>query len=144
MPLYFAYGANMDRAAMAVRCPRSKPLGIARLARHRLAVMREGWLTVVRDARARVHGVLWDLALSDVAALDRFEGVGGGLYVKAIQPVIGPDGPKRALVYLGANAGPGRAKADYLAAVLAAARGWALSREGIEALERLAWVSGAV
>jgi len=35
MPLYFAYGANMDRAAMAVRYPRSKPLGIAALMRQR-------------------------------------------------------------------------------------------------------------
>src|SRR5579863_7194541 len=80
MPLYFAYGANMDRAAMAARCPRSTPLGPAALMRHRLAIMREGWLTVVRDARARAHGVLWDLALADVPALDRFEGVGAGLY----------------------------------------------------------------
>ena len=52
MPLYFAYGANMDVAAMARRCPRSKPLGLARLMRHRLAVMREGWLTASRDPRA--------------------------------------------------------------------------------------------
>ena len=28
MPLYFAYGANMDVAAMAQRCPNSKPLGL--------------------------------------------------------------------------------------------------------------------
>jgi hypothetical protein len=135
MPLYFAYGANMDRAAMAVRCPRSTPLGPAILARHRLAVMREGWLTAVRDP-ARVHGLLWDLALADVAALDRFEGVAQGLYVKAIQPVIAAGGAKRALVYLGTNAGPGRVRAAYLKDILAAARAQ-LPREGVEALERL-------
>ncbi|HEY6732614.1 MAG TPA: gamma-glutamylcyclotransferase, partial [Roseiarcus sp.] len=28
MPLYFAYGSNMDVAAMARRCPRSKALGL--------------------------------------------------------------------------------------------------------------------
>ena len=122
MPLYFAYGANMARAAMAARCPRSTPLGPARLMRHRLAVMREGWLTVVRDPAFRVHGVLWDLALSDVAALDRFEGVAEGLYVKAVQPVVGSSGPKRALVYLGTNDGPGQARADYVREVLDAAR----------------------
>ena len=49
MPLYFAYGSNMSVEAMARRCPRSKALGLARLERHRLAVMREGWLTA--DAR---------------------------------------------------------------------------------------------
>ena len=110
MPLYFAYGANMDVAGMAARCPRSKPLGLAKLMRHRLAVMREGWLTATRDPRSSVHGVLWDLALADVAALDRFEGLGEGLYAKAVQPVLTPGGPKRALVYFGANAGPGRAQ----------------------------------
>ena len=143
MPLYFAYGANMDVAAMAARCPRSKPLGLARLMRHRLAVMREGWLTATRDPRANVHGVLWDLALADVAALDRFEGLGAGLYAKAVQPVVSQSGPKRALVYFGANAGPGRANADYIRAVIAAARHWWLPHEGLNALERLAGEPGA-
>ena len=98
MPLTFAYGANMDVAAMAQRCPRSKPLGPARLMRHRLTAMREGWLNVTRDARASVHGILWDVALADVAALDRFEGVREGLYVKLLQSVVTQAGPKRALV----------------------------------------------
>jgi hypothetical protein len=137
MPLYFAYGANMDRAAMAARCPRSTPLGLARLMRHRLAIMREGWLTVARDPRATVHGLLWDLALSDVPALDRFEGLREGLYVKAVQPVVTPQGPKRALIYIGANAGPGKARAPYLTAILAAARANELPREGLAELERL-------
>ena len=136
MPLYFAYGANMDRAAMSTRCPRSTPLGTAILAGHRLAVMREGWLTAVRDRGARVHGVLWDLALADVPALDRFEGVTAGLYAKAAQPVIAEGGAKRALVYFGANAGPGRMRPDYLREVLAAARAWELPREAILMLER--------
>ena len=107
MPLYFAYGSNMSADEMARRCPRSTVLGLARLERHRLAVMREGWLTAVRDPRACVHGVLWDLALSDVPALDRYEGVAQGLYAKAAHPVVGPCGPRRALVYFGANSGPG-------------------------------------
>ena len=38
---------------MARRCPRSKALGLARLERHRLAVMREGWLTAVRTSVLR-------------------------------------------------------------------------------------------
>ncbi len=137
MPLYFSYGSNMDVAAMTARCPRSKPLGLARLMRHRLAVMREGWLTIARDPRATVHGVLWELAFADVPALDRYEGLGDRLYVKAFQPVIAPGGAKRAMVYFGANAGPGRLRDDYAAEVLAAARAWGLPREGIAALERL-------
>ena len=128
----------MDVNAMAGRCPRSKPLGLARLERHRLAVMREGWLTAVRDPASAVHGVLWDLALTDVAALDRYEGLSQGLYAKLTQPVIAERGPKQAIVYFGVNSGPGVPRAAYIAEVLAAARSWPLSAEGVEALERLA------
>jgi hypothetical protein len=127
----------MSVSAMARRCLRSKALGPARLERHRLEVMREGWLTAVRDPRSAVHGVLWDLALSDVAALDRYEGLAQGLYGKVAQPVITPRGPRQAIVYFGANSGPGAARPEYIADVLAAARSWARSADAIEALERV-------
>ena len=123
---------------MARRCPRSKALGLARLERHRLAVMREGWLTAAREPRSAVHGVLWDLALSDIAALDRYEGLPQGLYAKLTQAVVAERGPKQAIVYFGANAGPGAARPAYLAEVLTAARSWPLPGEGLEALERIA------
>ena len=128
---------------MASRCPRSKALGLARLLRHRLAIMREGWLTATRDARGEVHGVLWDVALADMRALDRYEGLAEGLYVKAAQPVTAAGGPKRALIYFGANAGPGVAQPDYIAGVLAAARRWELSAASIAQLERFAGQAGA-
>ena len=124
--------------AMARRCPRSKALGLARLERQRLAVMREGWLTVIRDTRSAVHGVLWDLALSDVAALDRHEALPQGLYTKETQPIIAERGPKRAIVYFGTNAGPGVPRPAYIAEVLAAAKFWPLPAEGVAALERIA------
>jgi AIG2-like family len=138
MPLYFAYGANMDADAMTRRCPRSKALGPARLMRHRLAVMREGWLTVTRDPRSAVHGVLWDLALADVPALDRYESVATGLYAKMTQPVVTERAARQAIVYVGANAGPGAARSDYIAGVIAAARSWPLPADAVEALERIA------
>ena len=121
MPLCFAYGSNMDFGQMAARCPASRPLGPARLARHRPAIMREGYLTVIRDSRRDVHGLVWDVSLADMAALDRYEGVSGGLYAKAQLTVLTAAGARRALVYLGANAGPGRPRPGYLEAVLAAA-----------------------
>jgi len=49
-------------------------------------------------------------------------------------------GPRQAIVYLGANAGPGAARPDYIADVIAAARSWPLPAEAIEALERIAAV----
>ena len=135
MPLFFAYGANMDVEAMALRCPRSKPRGAARLVRHRLVAMREGWLSVARDPHATVHGVLWDVALADVAALDRYEGAPEGLYAKTPQMVIGDGGGKRALVYFGANSGPGIVRQDYLETVIAAAQHWRLPPAAIAALQ---------
>ncbi len=122
MPLYFAYGSNMDRAQMAARCPASVAIGTARLAGHRLVMMREGYASVLRDPRRTVWGVLWDLALADIPALDRYEGVGGGLYTKRHVAVLAASGAKRALIYLGRNAGPGLPRPGYIEAIVEAAR----------------------
>lgn len=120
MPLYFAYGANMDAAAMAQRCPASKLIGRGRLQRHRFIIMKEGWASVVRAPGSVVWGVVWELALSDVPALDRYEGVAGGLYVKASQPIVAENGVKRALIYLGRSQAAGLPRPGYLEAVVAA------------------------
>ena len=75
---------------------------------------------------------------SDIPALDRHESLSQGLYVKLMQAVIAERGPKRAIVYIGANSGPGVLRPAYIADVLAAARSWPLLAEGVEALKRLA------
>ena len=106
--------------------------------------MREGWLTVTRDPNAVVHGLLWDLALPDMPALDRYEDLASGLYTKISQPVVTAGGPKRALVYVGANVGPGPGDREYLAGVLAAARTLPLPDEGIATIARLAALAGVV
>jgi hypothetical protein len=111
----------MDRAAMAGRCPASKPLGLARLARHRLLVTREGYASVLRDPRRTVWGMLWDLALADVPALDRYESVASRLYTKLAQAVLTEAGPKRALIYVARSTAPGLPRPGYLEAILAAA-----------------------
>ncbi len=122
MPLYFAYGANMDAAAMALRCPVSRLIGGGHLPDYRFIIMREGYASVVRDPTRIVWGVLWELASDDIPALDRYEGVAGGLYTKATLPVRTSGGVKRALIYLGCSTAPGRPRPGYLEAVLAAAR----------------------
>jgi len=132
MPLVFAYGANMDVAAMASRCPRSKrwdpasdapsPDSDARRLAH-----------VTRDPHSRVHGIYgtWRWPMS---RLDRYEGVREGLYVKRLQAVVADAAAKRALVYFGANTGPGILRADYLEALIAAARQWRLPAEALASL----------
>lgn len=121
MPLYFAYGANMDRAQMAARCPASTPVGIARLMRHRVVIMREGWASVAPAPGGAVWGVLWNLALRDVPALDRFESLHTGLYTKIVQPVVTERGARRALLYVGRASEGGTPQPGYLEGVVAAA-----------------------
>ena len=129
----------MDLAGMAERCPLSRPLGRGRLPRHRILVMAEGFASIAPDPRANVHGVLWDLALRDVRALDQFEDVSRGLYKKVQLPVLRePFGSARALVYVGHWTRPGAPAPEYLADVIAAARHWALPAGYVALLESLA------
>jgi gamma-glutamylcyclotransferase (GGCT)/AIG2-like uncharacterized protein YtfP len=121
MPLYFAYGANMDVPAMAGRCPSARVIGPARLPRHRFFITSDGYASVARDPRAAVHGLLWEVALSDVRALDRFEEIDRGLYVKITQPVIADAGPRRALIYVATATQAGAPRPGYLDSVLASA-----------------------
>lgn len=137
MSLSFAYGSNMDQDAMAERCPTARLVGRARLERHRLAVMREGYATIVPDPGRHVWGVLWALAFPDVAALDRYEEVGRGLYRKLHLPVVADGRPCRALVYVGSNAGPGAMPADALAQLLRAAEAVGLPKAYRTMLEAL-------
>ncbi len=128
----------MDLAGMTERCPFSRPLGRARLARHRILVMAEGFASIAPDPRANVHGVLWDLALRDVRALDQFEDVSRGLYKKVQLPVLRePFGSARALVYVGHWTRLGAPAPEYLAGVIAAARHWALPAAYVAFLESL-------
>ncbi|WP_210484315.1 gamma-glutamylcyclotransferase family protein [Microvirga antarctica] len=123
MPLYFAYGSNMDEAAMAVRCPRSKVVGPARLMRHRFLIFSEGYASVMREPSSTTWGLVWDLAFSDLPALDRYESLSTGLYTKVVQPIVTDRGPRRALVYIGRDARPGTPRPGYMEAIVAAAAG---------------------
>jgi len=134
MPLYFAYGSNMDRAAMLQRCPASKPFGLARLMRHRFIIFDEGYASVVRDPHRVVWGMVWDLALADVPALDRYESLSTGLYAKVIQPVVTVQGPRRAVVYVGRSARPGAPLPGYMEGVIEAAQHAGLPEDYIKSL----------
>jgi hypothetical protein len=140
MPLTFAYGSNMDAQAMAFRCPRAKLLGRARLPRHRFALLPDGFATLVRDPAAMAHGVLWDVGFGDLAALDRYEGLGKGGYEKISQPVLREGAaPVRALVYV-ARTGKslGRAPEDYMQRIVLAAVEAGLPSDHVDFLRQLA------
>lgn len=118
MPVYFAYGANLDRNAMARRCPGSTVLSLGRLVNHRFYVTVDGFASVRREEGATVHGLLWRLSVGDVAALDRFEEVGSGLYSKQMLPVFKNVGASSALVYIGRSSEIGVPKRGYMESVI--------------------------
>jgi gamma-glutamylcyclotransferase (GGCT)/AIG2-like uncharacterized protein YtfP len=134
MPLYFAYGSNMDRAAMLQRCPASKPVGLARLMRHRFMIFDEGYATVVHDPQRAVWGMVWDLALADIPALDRYESLSSGLYTKVVQPVVTEQGSRRVLVYVGRSAKPGTPRPGYMEGIIEAATHAGLPEDYIRSL----------
>jgi hypothetical protein len=141
---YFAYGANMDEAAMARRCPGARLVGPAELARHRFAIVRGGHGTVRRSARASVHGVLWRLGGKAEAALDRYEEVARGLYRRERRLVLCRGRRIRALVYIASSAASGAPRPAYVGAIEAAARRWGFPADYVAALSAIARTSAGV
>jgi hypothetical protein len=138
MTLHFAYGSNMSRTLMAMRCPSATALGTATLPGWRFLITLDGYATIVRDTSARVHGVLWRLAAADVAAVNAYESIGSGLYRRRIVAVRCGGAHAGALVYVARRRGVGRPRPGYMDVVLAAARDWELPARYIRALERWA------
>jgi cation transport regulator ChaC len=143
--LYFAYGANMNRAGMRRRCPGALALGVAVLEDHEFFIGVEGCASVKRQRGATVHGVLWRITPRDVAALNAYEMLHVGLYDMRHLPVRFGARRVTAMIYLLRRHTAGRAKPGYMEAIVAAAREWRLPDDYIRSLQRrsLSRFSGA-
>ena len=88
MPLYAAYGSNMDPEQMLKRAPHSPMAGTGWLHGWRLTFGGEdiGWegalATVVEDPDSKVFVVLYDMTPADENNLDRWEGSEFGVHKK--------------------------------------------------------------
>lgn len=125
MTLYFAYGANMERAAMRRRCGAAVALGPAVLRGWRY-VIAQGYGSVAPAAGMHVFGVLWRLTPRDLAALNAFESLDSGLYRRATLTVQTGVQRVRAVVYVGRRSGRRRPMPGYQERVVAAAEDWGL------------------
>ena len=137
MTLYFAYGSNMNRAAMRRRCPGARALGPAMLQGHRFFVGIDGWGSVKPSAGDTVHGVLWRLTPRDIAALHAYELLHQGLYDVRHLPVRLGVRLMPAMLYRLRRKAPGRPRPGYVEMIAAAARGWKLPERYIRSVERL-------
>jgi len=114
MKYYFAYGSNMWAAQMAERCPRSVKVGHARLQDYRWIISTRGYANVVQAKGDEVEGILYTLTKIDEAALDGFEGVAAGCYLKEILTVQHGGVELKALVYVDPTVGEGSPKEEYI------------------------------
>jgi hypothetical protein len=106
VPLYAAYGSNMDPAQMKERAPHSPMAGTGWLMGWRLTFGREdcGWegalSTVVEEPGSQVFVVLYDVSELDAPQLDRWEGGELGLHKKLRLRVHTLDGDVLAWIYV--------------------------------------------
>ena len=106
MPLYAAYGSNMDPAQMKERAPHSPMAGTGWLMGWRLTFGGEDFAwegalsTVVEDPLSQVFVVLYDVPDHDAAQLDRWEGGELGLHKKLRLRVNTLDGDMLAWIYV--------------------------------------------
>src|SRR2546426_12566899 len=96
----------MDPVQMRERAPGARALGRARLGGWRLTFTRDspgrgdGVPHIERAPDEEVWGVLWDVTSSDLEALDEYEGIAAGAYVRDRTTVVHDGNDVGALVYL--------------------------------------------
>ena len=138
MTLHFAYGSNMSRALMQARCPRAEAIGTATLSGWRFVINPEGFGSIAPHPGERVYGVLWRLSARDLAAVNAYESVDSGLYVRRHLSVRCGATQAIALVYIARRRGEGLPRPGYIPLVVEAAREWQLPEAYIHALARWA------
>ncbi len=124
----------MSSKQMAERCPGSTAAGLATLPDFRFLINERGVATVIPEADAIVHGVVWSTTDEHIASLDGFEGLAKGNYVRETIEVETDDGPVDALVYLACHQTPGPPRVGYLETVLGGARAFGVPADYIAEL----------
>ena len=72
----------------------------------------------------------------ELAAINAYENVAGGLYLRRMLPVLRAGRRETALVYIARRTGEGVPRPGYIALVVAAARDWTLPERYIASLQR--------
>lgn len=119
---YFAYGSNMASAGMRERCASPSVLGVATIPGYRFRIANRGYATMVPDPGSVVYGLLWSLTDEDLTALDQYEGVPAGDYIRTTIGVPFRGNQLEAQVYLAADPAPGKPRRKYLDVIIQAAR----------------------
>src|SRR5256886_5839830 len=138
MALHFAYGSNMSRGLMATRCRGAEAIGTATLPGWRFVINPEGFGSIARQPGGCVHGVLWRLSARDLAAVNAYESIDSGLYLRRRLAARCGETQAMALVYIARRQGEGVPRPGYIPLVVDAAREWQLPEPYIRSPARWA------
>ncbi len=72
MYYYFAYGSNLNKHQMSLRCPTATPITAAVLRDYKLSERQ--FADIDKSPGNAVSGGLWLISADDLRALDRYEG----------------------------------------------------------------------
>jgi hypothetical protein len=136
MTLHFSYGSNMSTRLMRTRCPGACALGIGTLAGWRFVINPDGVGSIAPRPGAVVHGVLWRVGTRDLAAINAYESLDSGLYLRRTLSVRHGCAQTSALAFVARRRGEGRARPGYVTLVVEAAREWDLPAAYIRSLQR--------
>lgn len=136
MTLHFAYGSNMSRPLMQARCRDAQALGVASLPGWRFVINRDGYGSIAPHQGGRVLGVLWRLSVRDLAAINAYESVSTGFYLRHRLAVRLDARQTAALVYITRQGGEGTPRPSYIDLVVRAAREWDLPERYVQSLAR--------
>lgn len=140
---YFAYGANMDPVKMRERAPGARALGAALAGGWRLTFTLDspawggGVAHIEADPNDEVWGVLWDATESDMVALDEYEGVAIGAYVRDRISVVHDGKEVVAFVYFAIPRGHKPPSKRYMNALVRGARSHGLPKPYVDRLRAL-------
>ena len=127
VPLYAAYGSNLDPGRMRATCPRSPLVGTGWLEGWRLTFGgRElGWesavATAVEAAGDRTFAALYDVESADAETLNELEGATGGMYRRIHTTAATLDGDVAVWMYVFNGYEGGLPSVWYLAELASAA-----------------------
>jgi len=141
--LYFAYGSNMEKTQMQQRCPNHKFFAVARLDHYTLAFTRysdrwEGGVADLLPERGKVvHGVLYEISLTDLKLLDQYTGY-PNCYVRG-DVILETASKERlpAITYFAVRQGVVKPSRRYMDQILKGARAYHLPREYINFLKSI-------
>lgn len=103
MKYYLAYGSNLNRAQMFVRCPGAKPVGTAVINGYKLLFKGSqsgSYLPIEKDPKGKVPVAVWAINRDHEKALDLYEGYPTFYYKKNMRVTLDSGEDLDAFVYI--------------------------------------------